>query len=126
MAIENKAIELTHTAGGKLVEVQATGKLEKADYAFFAPEVDRIIQEQGKINMLVSLRDFHGWTAGALWEDVKFDAKHFRDIERLAIVGEDKWEKGMARFCHPFTTAEIKFFRPGQIDEARRWVVTGS
>ena len=55
--------------------------------------------------MLVRLHDFHGWTAGALWEDIKFDLKHFAHIERLALVGDRKWEAGMAVFCKPFTTA---------------------
>ncbi len=36
--------------------------------------------------------------------------KHFRDIDRLAIVGETKWEQGMATFCRPFTTAKIRYF----------------
>ena len=35
----------------------------------------------------------HGWDAGALWEDIKFDIKHFADIERLAMVGEKKWHR---------------------------------
>lgn len=67
--------------------------------------MERLVKQHGKIRMLVEMHDFHGWTAGALWEDVKFDAKHFHDIERLALVGETKWEKGMAVFCKPFTTA---------------------
>ncbi len=46
-----------------------------------------------------------GWSAGAAWEDCKFDLKHFNHIERLAIVGETKWEKGMSVFCRPFMTA---------------------
>jgi len=28
---------------------------------------------------------FKGWTAGALWEDTKFAAKHFNDIDRIAV-----------------------------------------
>ena len=42
------------------------------------------------------MKDFHGWDAGALWEDIKFDLKHFSDIERVAMVGEKKWQKGMS------------------------------
>ena len=42
---------------------------------------------------------------------------------RLAIVGESKWQKGMASFCKPFTTAKIKFFDHAHIDAARQWVI---
>jgi len=72
--------------------------------------------------MLVEMHDFHGWTAGALWEDTKFAVHHFRDIERLAIIGETKWEKGMAAFCKPFTTASVRYFDHTQAAEAREWV----
>ena len=65
---------------------------------------------------------FHGWEAGALWEDIKFDMKHYRDIERLALVGESKWEKGMSVFCKPFTTAKIRYFDSKDIDEACEWI----
>ena len=66
--------------------------------------------------------DFHGWNAGALWDDLKFDLKHFSDIERLAIVGDKAWEKGMSVFCRPFTTATIRYFDRSAIEDARQWV----
>ena len=31
--------------------------------------------------MLFDMTGFHGWEAGALWEDTKFAIKHFGDIE---------------------------------------------
>ena len=54
-----------------------------------------------------------------LWQDIKFDVKHFGDIERLAMVGEKKWEQWMATFCKPFTTATVKYFPQGQSAEAQ-------
>ena len=109
----------------KLMEVAVTGKLDKADYELFVPAAERLIEEHGKIRVLIVMHEFHGWTAGALWEDIKFDLKHFNHIERLAIVGESKWEKGMAIFCRPFTTAKIKYFDIGKLDEARQWIREG-
>jgi hypothetical protein len=64
---------------------------------------------------------FHGWTTGALWEDIKFDVKHFSDIERVAMVGEKKWQKGMSEFCRPFTTAKIRYFDHSEANAAREW-----
>ena len=65
------------------------------------------------------------FTAGrsaALWEDIKFDVKHFADVERLALVGDRKWEHGMAVFCKPFTTAKIRYFDEHEADEASQWI----
>jgi hypothetical protein len=122
MSVVTKSIALIQADSGKVLEIHVTGKLEKADYEQFVPEVEDLIQRHGKLRLLVVLNDFHGWTAGALWEDIKFDAKHFNDLDRLAIVGGTKWEKGMAAFCRPFTTAEVRYFQPEQLDEARNWL----
>ena len=115
-------VELKELDNGQLLEVHLTGKLVKTDYEMFLPAVERLVKQHGKIRMLVELHDFHGWTCGALWADVKFDAKHFNDIERLAITGENKWEKGMAVFCRPFTTAKVRYFDHTKAAEAQEWL----
>jgi len=107
---------------GRVLEVRVTGKLTKEAYQKFVPAVDAQITQYGKLRILFIMQDFHGWTAGAMWEDLKFDLKHWKDIERLAIVGDKKWEKGMAAFCKPFTKAEIGHFEMSQLEEAREWV----
>lgn len=109
-------------SSGKTLHVKATGKLSKESYEAFVPVVDQQIKEHGKLRILFEMHDFHGWTAGALWEDTKFDLKHWNDIEKLAVVGEKKWEQGMAVFCKPFTSAKIKYFDHAQIEEAQSWL----
>jgi len=111
---------------GRVLEVRATGKLTKDSYQEFVPIVDEQIKEYGKLRILFIMVDFHGWTAGAMWEDLKFDLKHWKDIERLAIVGDKKWEKGMATFCQPFTKAQIRYFDVRQLEEARQWLESES
>ena len=71
------------------------------------------------------MHDFHGWTLGGLWEDIKFDLKHFAHIERLALIGDTKWEAGMAVFCKPFTTASIRYFGEARYDDAICWIQEG-
>lgn len=107
---------------GKILKITLSGKLTKEDYGHFVPEVERLVKEHGKIRMLVQMRDFQGWTAGALWQDIKFDLKHFRDIERLALVGDKAWEHGMAWFCNPFTTAVIRYFDVSDLKQAEAWL----
>jgi hypothetical protein len=116
------AIKLSEKNDGKILEVQVSGKLAHADYQQFGPEFDRLVKKHGKLRILFEMVDFHGWEAAALWDDVKLDMKHFSHIERLAIAGETKWEKGMSIFCRPFTTAKIRYFDRTDIAEARIWL----
>ncbi|HZZ72270.1 MAG TPA: STAS/SEC14 domain-containing protein [Pirellulales bacterium] len=112
-------------ASDELLEVRLSGKLTKEAYAQLVPAVETQIKAHGKLHILLVLHDFHGWTAGALWEDFKFDIHHWSDIARLAIVGEKKWEQGMATFCKPFTKATVKYFDQSQLEAARAWVREG-
>ena len=107
---------------GNILVIKLTGKLAKEDYEHFIPDVERLIKQHGKLRMLVQMHDFHGWTAGALWQDIKFDMKHFRDVERLALVGEKTWEHGMAVFCKPFTSATVRYFDRSEADQAEAWI----
>ena len=109
-------------ADGKILVVRASGKVSKADYEDFVPETERLIKQFGKIRVLFEMQDFHGWDMGGVWEDMKFDLKHFNDIERLAVVGEKAWEQGMTLFCRPFTTATIQYFDRSRIEEALIWI----
>ncbi|MFZ5829184.1 MAG: STAS/SEC14 domain-containing protein [Planctomycetota bacterium] len=119
------SVELEQEQDGRILVIRATGKLTKEDYERFVPEFNGLVGRHGKIRIVFEMQDFHGWTAGALWEDTKVDFKHFRDIEKLAMVGDKAWEKGMSVFCKPFTTAEIRYFDLSQVDEARAWIREG-
>ena len=112
------------TTEGSAIEVKVTGKLTKEFYEEFVPKVDAQIAEHGNLRILFEMHDFHGWTAGAMWEDTKFALHHWLDIERLAIVGETKWQKGMSVFCKPFTRAKIKYFDHTEADAAREWLTS--
>ena len=90
-------VHLGEEDGGKVLVVHVSGKLVKADYEKFVPEFDRLVREHGKVRLLFDMKAFHGWDAGAAWEDFKLGVQHFADIERLAMVGDTKWQHGMAR-----------------------------
>jgi hypothetical protein len=118
------AIELTEFADEKLLVVKASGKLSKEDYENFEPAVEGLIGATGKINVLFVMHDFHGWEMGAVWEDIKFATKHCRDISKIAMVGENNWEKWMATICKPFTMSSIKYFEASEEPAAREWLTS--
>lgn len=116
------SIYLLTDTQGRILTVRLTGRLTAEDYEHFVPEVDRLIKAFGKIRMLVDMQDFHGWTAGAFWEDAKFGIQHYSGIERLAIVGERCWEKAMTAICKPFTAATVRYFDRSHFEEAAAWI----
>jgi hypothetical protein len=119
------AAETREEHDGRLLVVQMTGKLTGGDYARWIPQIERLIAQHGKIRILMEMTDFHGWTAGGVWQDLKFDLKHFGDIERVAIVGQKRWQRGMAKVCSPFTAAQVRYFEHDESPRAHAWVEEG-
>jgi len=104
------------------VAFKLSGKLHDEDYKKFVPMVDEAIAKGGKARILAVFHDFHGWDAHALWDDIKFSTTHCTKIQKIALVGENEWQKWMAKVCIPFTMAKIKYFGAGELDAAKKWL----
>ncbi len=116
------AATVSETQNGHVVEVSVSEKLHQEDYDAFVPTIEERIREYGRIRLLFEMHDFHGWDVAALWEDIKFDVKHFNHFDRIAMVGEKTWEKWMSAFCKPITRAKVRYFDQAQKAEALAWL----
>ena len=119
-AFEDLRVEDAPTA--TILTLTFKERLTTEDYAAFVPLIEDRIERGSPVRLLVELKDFKGWTAGAMWEDTKFAARHFEKVERLAVVGESHWEEGAVAFVKPFSAAEMRYFDTGAADRARRWI----
>jgi hypothetical protein len=108
--------------GERAVELRVTERLTRRDYQRVVPELERRIRQHGRIRVLVDVVELRGADLGALWEDVRFDMRHYDDIERLAVVGEGPWHRWMARLAPPLTAGEVRYFDRARLDAARAWI----
>jgi hypothetical protein len=115
-------IEQLSGGSANAIGFKMSGKLHDDDYKRFVPLVDDAIAKGGKVRLLAQFEDFHGWDLHALWDDIKFSTTHCTKIERLALVGDKKWEEWMAKVCKPFTMAKIKYFDAAQLASAWSWL----
>ncbi|HVU33317.1 MAG TPA: STAS/SEC14 domain-containing protein [Opitutaceae bacterium] len=119
------SFELQTSETDAVITVRVSGKLTHADYEKFEAAFELRRELYGKLRVLFEMVDFHGWENGVFWEDVKFDARHYGDVERFAMVGDRKWEKNLTTLAKPFTAAEVRYFDLSQRDEAHRWIIEG-
>ncbi|MCC6145919.1 MAG: STAS/SEC14 domain-containing protein [Candidatus Hydrogenedentes bacterium] len=106
----------------KALGLRVWGKLDTDEYKEILQRLEGEIQRENKVNLLLEMGELDGVSPGALWEDTKFDMHHFRDIQRLAVVGHSKFERFMTTISKPFTSEDARFFTPEQTDEAWAWV----
>jgi hypothetical protein len=125
MLEDRTMIEQLETGSPKIVGFKLSGKLHDEDYKKFTPAIDEAIKSQGKVRLLAQFHDFHGWDMHALWDDIKFSTEHCTKIDRIALVGENKWEEWMAKVCKPFTMASIKYFDAHELEAAKSWLKEG-
>lgn len=101
---------------------EITGKLKKGEIKEMHPFIHEIIAKNKKVRWYFEMIDFKGWDMEGFYEDLKMDASHADDYEKIAMVGDKKWEDMLAKGMKPFTSAEVKFFDLNQKDMAWEWI----
>ena len=110
-------------ASGKLLQIKIRGMLKKADYDRIIQIAKEAIEREGKVHALVILEAFEGWERGGDWGDVSFMMEQGQHIEKMAIVGDEKWKDDAFAFtAKGFRPTAIEFFAPSRLKEARAWL----
>jgi hypothetical protein len=119
-------IEQLQTGSPKIIGFKLSGKLHHADYEKFVPAVESALVAESTPCLFAQFEDFHGWDLHAAWDDIKFGVKHYSDFDRIALVGDRKWEEWMAKLCKPFTKATVRYFDVSEADAAWGWLREGA
>lgn len=110
-------------AAGKLLQIRIRGLLKKADYDRIIQIAKQAIAREGKIRALAILEGFEGWERHEEWGDVSFMIGQGQHIEKMAIVGDEKWrDDALAFTAKGFRPTAIEFFGPSRLNEARIWL----
>ncbi|MDQ7917223.1 STAS/SEC14 domain-containing protein [Mesonia sp. MT50] len=105
-----------------IVVTKASGKLRKEDIEKIHPLIHAILDKGMKVRWYFEMDNFTGWDLPGLWEDLKMDTAHAKDYEKIAMVGDKKWQEWITQFMKPFTNAKIKYFNIDQKEDAKSWI----
>jgi hypothetical protein len=110
-------------ASGKLLQLKVRGMLKKADHERLIQIAKEAIAREGKIRALIIAEGFQGWERHEDWGDVSFMMDQGQHIEKMAIVGDEKWKDDALAFtAKGFRPTAIEFFGAGRLNEARAWL----
>jgi len=103
--------------------VKVNGTLTRQEYADLVPNWEQMIARYGKLRLLFEMEPgFTGWRPGAAWDDFRFSVTHRNEVERVAIVGDKKWEEWVAKLGALLVNARFRYFQPADLDDALRWL----
>jgi len=105
------------------IEISMLGKLTHEDYQVFVPMIDRALKEvKGlEVDLLVDMRNFKGWEFMAAWDDFKFGVKHRNAFNKIAIIGNKKWEETSTGMMSHLMKGKVKFFQ--EREKALSWLL---
>jgi SpoIIAA-like len=110
-------------ASGKLLQLKIRGMLKKADHERIIHAAKAAIAREGKVRALLILEAFEGWERHEGWGDVSFMMDQGQHIEKMAIVGDEKWhDDALAFTAKGFRPTAIEFFATARLNEARTWL----
>lgn len=115
-------IETLDRSAGPIVGLRVDDTVTKDDYERVTPVLDRVIQEHGELNLLLRIDDLSSVEPGAVWEDLKFDVQHLRDIACCAVVTDEAWLRRSARVTGPPFGIEVRAFHSAEEDAAWSWL----
>ena len=109
--------------GANCYRVDVTGLVSRSELEKVQAAAAQEIARVGKVRLLFVLDQFKGWQKGQGWGDMDFYEKHGQDIERIAIVGEEKWRDDALMFAlADLRKAPTRYFLPAEFEQARTWL----
>jgi hypothetical protein len=110
---------ISYTDG--IVTVKITDLFTYPDQLALQHATVDIIPEQGKISVLSIYEDFQGWSKDDSWEDVSFQEKSDPYIQKMAMVGAEKWrELALMSVGAGFRGFPVAYFQTAELEMRER------
>jgi len=100
--------------GGNVYRLEVHGTLSKLELERGQNVLIDDLGRVGPVRLLFLLEGFEGWAPDDDWHDLTFYVKYGDAIERIAIVGDEKWRSQSLMFAGAdLRKGPVEFFSPG-------------
>lgn len=107
----------------KILAFRVNGKISKEEIDELGVMLEDKLKFHKKINIYAEIKNLEGYSSiDALFTDLKLTLKHFTDVEKVAIVTEDKWIENLAHVTDNIIGSDVRHFHMSQEPEAIEWV----
>jgi hypothetical protein len=102
--------------------VELSDTLTEEDYDVLDSTLRSHLAKHTTTRALFVMDDVEAWTPTDRWEELAFDIRHLRDLDKVAIVGDDLWETWLdkAEFLFPMST--IQTYSAEEREAALGWL----
>jgi hypothetical protein len=112
-----------HHERDNVFRLEVRGKLSRNDFERCQTVLISEMRRLGPVRLLFLLEEFEGWAPHDDWHDLTFYVKHGGMIERIAIIGNERWRSESLMFAAAdLRKAHVEFFSEGKAADARAWL----
>jgi hypothetical protein len=112
-----------HHESDNTYRLDISGVLERAEFKRCEAELSTELDRVGSARLLCVLKEFEGWQRDEDWNNLAFYVKRGDAIERIAVVGEERWRDLTMMFASAdLRKAPVEFFPEHDIARARAWL----
>lgn len=112
-----------HHERDNIYRVEIRGTLRKRELDECQEALAGEMARSGPVKLLFMLLGFEGWEQQAAWNDLTFYVKYGDTIERIAIVGDERWRSQTLMFAGAdLRKAPVEFFSENAAADARAWL----
>ncbi|HCD52065.1 MAG: STAS/SEC14 domain-containing protein [Gracilimonas sp.] len=111
-------IEVSELSDSSVLVLNISGKLTKQDLDELIPMLKNHISQSDDPHLYISMQGFKGWeSVAAAWKDLNLDADYIGYFDRIAIVGEKKWQEWGTQLVDAISKEELKYFYTEEADK---------
>ena len=113
-------IEFLPQNDGQLIALKFSESVSRVEIETLEPMLDAQIEKSGEsILLLVDLLDFDGWDdLQAIWEHFLLVKHHHKHVIRVAVLGDQEWERRFAELAARFGQASVGYYGADGREEA--------
>lgn len=115
-------LELLDLPDTNIVGFRLEDTLTEDDYDVLDSELSHELEAHTTTRVFFEIDDVDGWEPEDEWESLAFDIRHVQEVDKVAIVGDDTWERLVDKIELLFPVSQIQSYDSEDREEALEWI----
>lgn len=123
--LQTAALHRLPQSSGNVIGYRVAGKLQETDYQTLEMSLNEALQTADAVDLLLEVEELAGVELGAWMDDWRFGRRYHDKIDKLAVVGDRRLSKWLARLSEPLYARDAQHFAESEIEQAWAWLRAG-
>jgi hypothetical protein len=117
--------ELLNFPDPNVYGIELSDTLTEEDHEVLTSTLRDSLEQHTTTRALFVMNDVDDWEPEERWEDLAFDIRHLRDLDKVAVVGDDLWETWLEKAELLFPMSTVQTYAAEDREEAIEWLRGG-